>query len=1247
MISVKVVTCNARGMLDKIKRRKLFVYNRLSRADVIFLQETHSSRKDERFWKAEWGGNILFSHGTNKSKGVAICFNKKFEYEIVKVERDEEGRYILCMVKVEGVNFLLVNVYGPNDDDPEFFNNLMQTITTRFQYDELIMGGDFNVYLNPHLDRKGGKPVLTKAAATLNEILEQQELVDVWRYSHQGVFQYTWKQKRPFIGSRLDFFLVPMSLLSSVRSCEIVPGCESDHLFVFLEIETEPIVMGRGFWKFNTTLLEDKKFIDQINEIIEFYLGKEQKVEEGVEYNERKQFDELNEALQWETLKMKIISFAQHYSREKASARKTKIVMLKDQLSKAEKRLAMVNLSSQNAMKYIAKYNERIDRFRAKLNEELEYIAKGAILRSKINWYIDGEHNSKYFLNLEKHRSKNKCMSAAKTHSGDITRNPVKILDIQAEFYKKLYTKDNTVKFTYSNQSEQKLTEDQRNDLEKDISQEEIGLAIAQMARNKTPGSDGLPIDFYKVFYCKIKKLLLGLYNFCLITGRLHISARRGIITLIPKKSRDLLLVKSWRPISLLSADYKVISKVISNRIKPTLNNILHQDQSGFMEGRNIATNIKRTQSVVDYATRRNISAVLILVDFEKAFDRVSYESLFAAFEFFNFGPKLVKWLRLLFTDMELCTVNAGNNSPWWSPTRGLFQGNPLGPFGFNVLIEILAINIRQNQNIKGIKIGNVIHLLSLFADDLSLYLPFDNKVWQETMNEFALFEKNSGLKINYDKTVVYRLGSIRNTNAKFYSQRKIDWPNEPVNVLGYWVSHNHDEQLKLNLNPLIDKVRAILSLWYHRGLSLFGKVLVLNSLVSSLFVHKLAVLTEIPDEFFKMIRKIYTEFIWDNKSPKVRWEILIGLKEHGGTGLIDLKNKHVSLAMSWVPKIKNSEMLNSLANEALGIEHGLDIWSCSITQKDMKPFFQESEWKEVLKYWLNYSVETIPIKQQIIWLNSAIKINGKIVFYPQYFKAGMVLVADLWSNEENAFKTHSQIENEFGKIPFTAYLGILKAIPDQWKVSLREGQELKIDDNPLMERCKGKKVVSILYKCVSSSDSLVVKNWQRWVENGMQIEYADYIKSITKINRLTNVVKLRSFQYRLMLGSTITNVNLFHFGIKDTKLCTFCNVENETKQHLFYECDSIVSILHWFNEFIEQNLSMTTWITSNLGYPILNTLSLIAKYFVYTKKCLNERPELAAFLAQVKQIKNLEERIARQKDKLAIHERKWTGIML
>ena len=120
------------------------------------------------------------------------------------------------------------------------------------------------------------------------------------------------------------------------------------------------------------------------------------------------------------------------------------------------------------------------------------------------------------------------------------------------------------------------------------------------MEEKKTPGTDGLPCEFDKVFWNDLGEILIKALNYSHVSGKLPISQRRGIIKLIPKKDADLTSIKNWRPLTLLNCDYKIASKAIANRVKTVLLKLISEDQTGFIKGRNIAENIRIIDSIIN-----------------------------------------------------------------------------------------------------------------------------------------------------------------------------------------------------------------------------------------------------------------------------------------------------------------------------------------------------------------------------------------------------------------------------------------------------------------------------------------------------------------------------------------------------------------------------------------------------------------------------------------------------------------------
>ena len=165
------------------------------------------------------------------------------------------------------------------------------------------------------------------------------------------------------------------------------------------------------------------------------------------------------------------------------------------------------------------------------------------------------------------------------------------------------------------------LSDDQQNVCEGVLNKNECLTALTSMEAGKSPGTDGLPPEFYKFFWNDISDTLVKALNYGYEIGQLSVTQRRGIIKLLPKKDTVPYYIKNWRPISLLSCDYKIATKAIANRIKTVIPKIINFDQTAFIKGRIIGENIRLIDSLINFCAEKNTPGLLLFLDFEKAFD--------------------------------------------------------------------------------------------------------------------------------------------------------------------------------------------------------------------------------------------------------------------------------------------------------------------------------------------------------------------------------------------------------------------------------------------------------------------------------------------------------------------------------------------------------------------------------------------------------------------------------------------------
>ena len=217
----------------------------------------------EPYIKAEWGGEVIFNSYTSNSRGVCILFSNNVEYKVHLSKTDQDGNMLILDIEIEGQKFSLVNIYGPNDDSPEFYQN-MYDVLEEIGNENIIICGDFNLVQNQNLDTYNYVNINNpRAKNKVSDLKEELNLVDPYRELYHDLKRYTNPNKQ----TRLDFFLISETIMQSVNDLEILPSYRSDHSSVVLSLEINDFIKGTGLWKFNVILLKDKTYVDTIKNV--------------------------------------------------------------------------------------------------------------------------------------------------------------------------------------------------------------------------------------------------------------------------------------------------------------------------------------------------------------------------------------------------------------------------------------------------------------------------------------------------------------------------------------------------------------------------------------------------------------------------------------------------------------------------------------------------------------------------------------------------------------------------------------------------------------------------------------------------------------------------------------------------------------------------------------------------------------------------------------------------------------------
>lgn len=271
-MSLKILSANCNGLGNDKKQDVLFPYLKNLSFDIYCLQDTRFLPKKENDIQKRWGGKCFFSSLTapTASRGVAILLNENFAATVSGVQIDSSGNYLMLKLTILEKRFLLCSIYGPNSDTPSFYDKLQKNINEmEFDCERVILCGDFNLVLNTDLDyinyEHENNPFARKRVL---QLMEDNNLVDVFRERNPGVKSHTWTASNKSKKSRLDFFLISESLWPHHPESCIVKNdaCTSvgkyDHSMITLSLDFH-------LWEFDNSFLSDKKFVESINEMIQ------------------------------------------------------------------------------------------------------------------------------------------------------------------------------------------------------------------------------------------------------------------------------------------------------------------------------------------------------------------------------------------------------------------------------------------------------------------------------------------------------------------------------------------------------------------------------------------------------------------------------------------------------------------------------------------------------------------------------------------------------------------------------------------------------------------------------------------------------------------------------------------------------------------------------------------------------------------------------------------------------------------
>jgi exodeoxyribonuclease III len=473
--NINVVSLNVRGLSSSSKRRALFGWLNDKGYQIVCLQETHCTVNSLENVKKDWNGlSFHCLSQSNHSKGVSILFSPKFKPKIGKVCYDDDARKMIVCYEYCGQAYSVINLYAPTEQSyrKHFYAQCTTWIKNRVQNNNcVLLCGDMNCSLE-NIDRK--VPNYDSSRESFKRFISQLDLVDTYRHLNTRKTCYTYSNSTCKIQSRIDYVFCSKYMAQlAKKSYTQYPPKVPDHRAVITSFRPD-ITHGKGYWKLNTSVLNDEQYREQVCDIISSTKN---------DYGEC-----LNKRDLWDFCKLRIKEFSIKYTSLLSQIKRYEIQQVEKQICDIEKSLN-ATMNDEERKKLVKQQND------IKLNIDMHYLnrSKGAQVRARAQWVEDGEKNTKYFLALEqKHQTNNTIISVKNANGHNVYTND-KILDTAANFYETLYSPTNINihdidQYLNAINGINTQDEDESQQCEGQVTIVECENVITNMADGKSPG---------------------------------------------------------------------------------------------------------------------------------------------------------------------------------------------------------------------------------------------------------------------------------------------------------------------------------------------------------------------------------------------------------------------------------------------------------------------------------------------------------------------------------------------------------------------------------------------------------------------------------------------------------------------------------------------------------------------------------------------------------------------------------------
>ena len=332
----------------------------------------------------------------------------------------------------------------------------------------------------------------------------------------------------------------------------------------------------------------------------------------------------------------------------------------------------------------VEKSNLSIEWEKYSLLEEINWRQK-----SRVTWLKEGDKNTKYFHSVANSHRRNNSIRQISI-DGELSSTQDVIKAHICSFYRNLYTEEFHCRPLLDGLKFNVIQGEDASWLERPFEEDEVTLVVRNMNGDKSPGPDGFPMSFFHACWQVIKSDLMAVFVEFYDTVSLERSLNATFLTLIPKKA-NASEVRDFRPISLLGSVYKIVAKVLANRLSTVLGHLVSSPQNAFMKGRQITDSVLIANEILDSRLKDKLPRIICKLDIEKAYDHVNWHFLLYLLDRCGFPGKWFHWIHYCISTVCFSILINGNPEGFFGSSRGIRQGDPLSPFLFVLIMEALS----------------------------------------------------------------------------------------------------------------------------------------------------------------------------------------------------------------------------------------------------------------------------------------------------------------------------------------------------------------------------------------------------------------------------------------------------------------------------------------------------------------------------------------------------------------------------